>query len=195
MPQVFPGNRIITVTLTALCCLLVYMPFISEVWQLHVCFGLLGLSTAITDTGCQIMTRFVHGKAAGPWLGANTVSFGVSGALVPAIAYATDSLYWQYCTLAGVSLLGAVTLFLTGDVKVTRPTRHAPPPKDLMGPNVGGGGLDWLNQWWAFVSSFAEFRTEMVVANMVFWLIGGKVTGTKTFYVYIKNMKWKRTVM
>ena len=38
---------------------------------------------AVTDTGCQIMTRKAHGKKAGPWLGANTVTFGIAGAIVP----------------------------------------------------------------------------------------------------------------
>jgi hypothetical protein len=49
---------------------------------LHVLFAGLGFGTAVTDTGCQIMTRKAHGKRAGPWLGGNTVTFGVAGALV-----------------------------------------------------------------------------------------------------------------
>lgn len=172
--EVFPGNRVITTTLFGLACLLVYMPWIDQVWQLHLCFGLLGICTAITDTGCQIMTRFVHGPNAGPWLGANTVSFGVSGALVPAIAYATDSLYWQYCTLSAVSVVGAIVLFFAGNVKITRPQRHAPPGKEAM---EGSVAMDPTSQWWEFWASCAEYKTEFLVANMVFWLIGGKVTG------------------
>jgi hypothetical protein len=49
---------------------------------LHVLFAGLGFGTSVTDTGCQIMTRKAHGKHAGPWLGSNTVTFGIAGALV-----------------------------------------------------------------------------------------------------------------
>jgi len=62
---------------------------------MHVIFGLFGTCTAITDTGCQIQTRKVHGSKAGPWLGVNTVTFSVSGAFVPLIGLMTGSLFAQ----------------------------------------------------------------------------------------------------
>lgn len=91
---------------------LMYMPFISSVISLHVAFFGLGLCTAITDTGCQIMTRKLHGAKAGPWLGANTVVFGISGALVPLIGYLTGSIFVQYVILAAVSCLVASFLII-----------------------------------------------------------------------------------
>lgn len=87
--ETFDGNYVISTAILVLSGILIMMPFIFRVWQLHIAFGCLGFCTAVTDTGCQIMTRLMHRKDAGPWLGANTVSFGISGALVPLIAYVT----------------------------------------------------------------------------------------------------------
>jgi hypothetical protein len=165
--EVFEGNKVITTTLIILAGVLVYMPFVNQVWELHCCFGLLGVCTAVTDTGCQIMTRFIHGQAAGPWLGANTVSFGISGAIVPLVAYATGSLYIQYCVLAMISLTVAVILFFVGNAKIVKPVRVGGPDK---GPNTA---------WYDCSCDWREFKTEMIVACMVFWLIGGKVTGAR----------------
>ncbi|KAG5189814.1 major facilitator superfamily domain-containing protein [Tribonema minus] len=132
----FNGNAVITCALAALCGALLWLPFVTDVALLHVVFLCLGLSTAITDTGCQIMTRRVHGPSAGPWLGANTVAFGLSGALVPLVSYLpTHSLIAQY------ALLGFV---------------H-------------------------------EYRIELLVAFMVFWLIGGKVGATAYLTQYVED--------
>lgn len=101
-----------SIVLLILTAVLMYMPFISSVYTLHGAFFGLGLCTAITDTGCQIMTRKLHGAKAGPWLGANTVVFGISGALVPLIGYLTGSLFVQYVILAAVSCLVAAFLII-----------------------------------------------------------------------------------
>lgn len=106
------GNTVLSTVLLFLTAILLYMPFITTVVSLHISFFLLGLSTAITDTGCQIMTRKLHGSKAGPWLGANTVVFGISGALVPLIGYLTDSLFPQYAILSGVSCVVGVFLIV-----------------------------------------------------------------------------------
>lgn len=58
----------------------------------------------VTDTGCQIMTRKAHGRNAGPWLGANTVTFGIAGALVPVMELFTSSLIVQFSILSSVSV-------------------------------------------------------------------------------------------
>lgn len=101
-----------SLVLLFLTAVLMYMPFITSVMILHVAFFALGLCTAITDTGCQIMTRKLHGAKAGPWLGANTVVFGISGALVPLIGYLTGSIFIQYVILAAVSCLVASFLII-----------------------------------------------------------------------------------
>lgn len=82
--------------LIGLILLLMYIPFIKSVIVLHGVFALLGFGTAVTgpllsaycdvmfnsifqDTGCQILSRKAHGTEAGPWLGVNTVLFGIAG--------------------------------------------------------------------------------------------------------------------
>lgn len=104
------GNTVMTAVLLFLTFILVYMPFVVSVYVLHGTFFLMGLCTAIIDTGCQIMTRKLHGSHAGPWLGANTVAFGISGALVPLIGYLTGSLYVQYDILSAFACMTAVFL-------------------------------------------------------------------------------------
>lgn len=106
------GNNVMSVILLLLTGILMYMPFITSVAVLHAAFFVMGLCTAITDTGCQIMTRKLHGSKAGPWLGANTVVFGISGALVPLIGYITGSMFIQYVILASVSCLTAAFLII-----------------------------------------------------------------------------------
>ena len=93
------GNAVMVVVLLLLSVVLLYMPFVRDVWVLHATWFLLGACTATLDTGCQIMTRKVHGVHAGPWLGANTVCFAIAGALVPLIEIVTGELFAQYATL------------------------------------------------------------------------------------------------
>ena len=97
--QWFPGNYVMFAGLLCISVLLTALPFNKSDVMLHILFLFLGLGTAVTDTGCQIMTRKLHGKTAGPWLGANTVSFGISGAFVPLIEIFTQSLFVLYFTL------------------------------------------------------------------------------------------------
>jgi predicted MFS family arabinose efflux permease len=106
----FQGSHVMTVTLLWITLMLIILPFNSSVFVLHVVFLFLGLGTAITDTGCQIMTRKIHGKAAGPWLGANTVAFGISGACVPIIEIFTTNIFWQYGIIAFI--VGCVALLI-----------------------------------------------------------------------------------
>lgn len=106
------GAHVMTATLCWITVMLCILPFNTSIVALHVIFLFLGLGTAITDTGCQIMTRKIHGKAAGPWLGANTVAFGISGACVPIIEIFTENIYWQYGIIAMVVLgVGALIGF------------------------------------------------------------------------------------
>ena len=68
------GHAIMSGTLVFLAACLAGIPLVRKVWLLHCFFFVLGLCTATLDTGCQIMTRALHGPAAGPYLGANTVA-------------------------------------------------------------------------------------------------------------------------
>lgn len=58
-------------------------------------------------------SRRLHGSAAGPWLGANTVAFGVSGTVSPLIGWITGSLVVEYAVLASAPfVIGFVLIVL-----------------------------------------------------------------------------------
>lgn len=160
----FQGNHVMAGSLLLITILLVIMPFNTSVIALHVLFFLLGLNTAITDTGCQIMTRKLHGKAAGPWLGANTVAFGISGALVPVIEIFTDSLLIQYMIMAVIVLCVASWLSL-GPNPESAGRLKGPPKRDA--------------------PASIHYHCEIVIAIMVFCFIGGKVTSTAYLDTYV----------
>ena len=106
----FDGNNILCCTLALIFTLLLIIPFNTSVSLLYIMFFFIGLGTSITDTGCQIMTRKIHGKAAGPWLSANTVAFGASAIFVPTIEIISKNVVHQYFVMA--AFIGIVILLL-----------------------------------------------------------------------------------
>jgi predicted MFS family arabinose efflux permease len=166
----FPGNTVMFIGLSSISCLLIAMPFVKSNIILHAFFLLLGLGTAVTDTGCQIMTRKLHGKMAGPWLGANTVSFGISGAFVPVIELFTSSLYIQYFAVTGIVLIVALVIGLGPN-----PERNGRLPSC---PLRGSDGRDFV---------IPHYHVEIVIAIMVFFFIGGKVTTTAYLATYVNE--------
>lgn len=95
----------ISVALFLLAGNLLLVPLARDAGALHLNFLSLGFLAAIIDAGCQLMTRRLHGSAAGPWLGASTVSFGLGGAFAPLIGWLTGSLVVEYAVLATVAFL------------------------------------------------------------------------------------------
>ena len=163
----FPGNHVMFAGLFFVCTLLLMMPFITSNVLLHVFFLFLGLGTAVTDTGCQIMTRKLHGKTAGPWLGANTVSFGISGAFVPIIELFTSSLYIQYFSMSGMVFLVALIVGLGPNPEKNGRLKSGPPKRP--------DGQDMI----------PHYHVEIVIGIMVFFFIGGKVTTTAYLATYV----------
>ncbi|KAH8071731.1 hypothetical protein JL721_4233 [Aureococcus anophagefferens] len=153
------GNHIMVVVLLALSAVLLYMPFVHDVWVLHVTWFLMGLCTATLDTGCQIMTRKVHGVHAGPWLGANTVCFAIAGALVPLIEIITGELFAQYATLA--------TIGAERWRRCAAPHPETPEIKAQLPPRVGANGK-------GDKAPKGPYHLEFLFGCTVFWLIGGK---------------------
>lgn len=169
----YKGNNVIGVSLSAITVLLALLPFNTSVIALHILFFLLGVGTAVTDTGCQIMTRKLHGKTAGPWLGANTVAFGISGAIVPLIAVITSNIFVEYGILSAM-VLGITSLMVCGPNPEKNGRLMGMPPKGKAGPN---GQVE-----------APHFHVEMVIAFMVFCFIGGKVCTTAYLKTYATEM-------
>lgn len=167
----FQGNFVLTCSMSLIAILLLVLPFNTSVEMLHILFLFLGVGTAVTDTGCQIMTRKIHGKTAGPWLGANTVAFGISGALVPLVEIITSNLRYQYLSL--FSVVFCVIFFVLFGPNPERQGRLiGGPPKR---PGASGP------------AESPHYHVEMVIAMMVFCYIGGKVTTTAYLGSYVSE--------
>jgi len=167
----FTGTSVMCGMLFFFAVCLMYMPFLTNVIVLHVCFTMLGICTSILDTGCQIMTRKLHGKEAGPWLGANTVAFGVSGSIVPLISYLTGDLFAQYAVLSVVSASTAILIY-----SAPQPLPHHIPPPAVPKKAISAGEKEEQT-----------FEIEMILSVMVFWLVGGKVTSTAYFTEFVEE--------
>jgi predicted MFS family arabinose efflux permease len=167
----YQGNFVMSFSLGSIALLLLCLPFNTSVIGLHILFFFLGICTAVTDTGCQIMTRKIHGKLAGPWLGGNTVAFGISGSIVPLIEIFTSSLAVEYSILS-VIVVGVTGMLVFGP----NPEQHGklqgmPPPKGKNGSKEA-----------------PHYRAEMVISLMVFCFIGGKVCTTAYLKTYAIDM-------
>ena len=166
----FAGNTVMFFGLLSIAILLIALPFVKSDVLLHVFFLFLGLMTAITDTGCQIMTRKLHGKFAGPWLGANIVLFGISGAFVPIIEIFTSSMYIQYFSMTGIVLFVAMIIGLGPNPEKNGRLMSGPPRR----PDGQFGEIP-------------HYRVEIVIGLMVFCFIGGKVTTTAYLATYVEQ--------
>jgi len=167
------GNSILAAILLALMVVLACLPAIDALWTMHAAWFALGLCTSTLDTGCQIMTRRVHGTLAGPWLGANTVAFAVSGALVPLLQVATGDLFWQYGVLAGVALLNAVAFLFLPHPEDDHLARRLPPRVSLLKETTQP----------------RYYGVEVLTGGAVFWLIGGKVDMTSYVGSYVETTR------
>jgi predicted MFS family arabinose efflux permease len=164
----FHGNRVLGCALLAIAGLLMWIPFNTSILALHICFGFLGLATAITDTGSQIMTTKVHGRVAGPWLGANTVAFGISGAFVPFIEKITPSLLWENSVIAGSIAAVALAILVLSYSRRLMDEMHS--------------AREYYEQ---FSNKKYNYVIEVLIAMMVFCFVGGKVAATAYLTVYI----------
>ena len=108
----FPGNFVMTASLALLMLLLAVLPYNKYEVLLHFYFFCLGFGTAVTDTGCQLMTRKLHGRRAGPWLGLNATIFGLSAALVPLLEVFAPNPFTQYYMLVGIVACSAAFMLL-----------------------------------------------------------------------------------
>ncbi|CAN0001068.1 unnamed protein product [Laminaria digitata] len=115
------------------------------------------------------MTRRLHGSAAGPWLGANTVSFGISGALSPLIGWLTGSLMVQYSVLAAVAFIIGFILVVLPD-----PGRQPPPREELIQvmPLT-------IPEGWSKPRAFYDAnKIDFHLCGIMFWFMGGRIAAT-----------------
>jgi len=161
----FNGKVVMGTGLIFFAVALAFGPKITSVKTLHLLFFAFGICTAVVDTGCQILTRKLHGREAGPWLGANTVAFGLSGCMVPFIDYLCKSVDRSFTVLASLSAIVCV-----GVLAAPVPSQEEIPPPAVRPSSAG--------------SSKKTYTKEMLIAMMALCLVGGKVTSTSYFNVY-----------
>ena len=105
------GDKVLLVGLLTMCIVLVLIPSCWQTYQLYMFFFVLGLCSAINDTGCTILTRKLRGQQAGPWLGANGISFGMSAAVVPIVESLSPDFGKQYYILAALIFAVAASVW------------------------------------------------------------------------------------
>ena len=172
---VFPGNETIAASLFIVVVTLICMPSCHSYTFLHIYFFFCGLGTSLTDAGCQIMTRKIQGKKAGPWLGANTIAFGLAGAFVPVLEILTTDLYVQYLILAGISLASVCSLWLGPDMEGY---------ENYLRQKLKTKGRSSYE-----ADLVPHYRVEVVLAGMGFWIVGSTMTITAYLNDYVIETK------
>ncbi len=166
----FYGNTVMIGGIIVIAAVLLSLVYNKSSVLLHVLFAILGVCTALVDTGVQIQTRKLHGLNAGPWLGANTVCFGCSGAIVPLIEMFIDRESIEFFILSALTLFVGVALF------------SMPPVEDIIRGRGPGAAPHPRPKG-------AHFNVEIVLSMMVFMYIGGKVAITGYLYTFIEETK------
>ena len=164
----FYGNTVMIGGIIVIAAVLLSLVYNKSTVLLHVLFAILGVCTALVDTGVQIQTRKLHGLKAGPWLGANTVCFGCAGAIVPLIEMFVDREGIEFFILSALTLSVGVAMFAM------------PPVEDIIRGRGPGAGPPPRPKG-------AHYNVEIVLSMMVFMYIGGKVAITGYLYTFIEE--------
>jgi MFS family permease len=173
----FPGNFVMFVSLLGITLALILTPFVGSVTQLHASFFFLGLGSAVTDTGCQLMTRKLHGKRAGPWLGANATVFGLSAAFVPILELISTELLAQYFFLASIVAVSSLLILYASRLQSLQNLESHPIALGML-------DSDDINEKREDIS-VPHYYSEMVISIMLFCFVGGCVSATAYIESYI----------
>jgi fucose permease len=186
----FPGNWVLTGSLLIMI-MLILMPFTVFVTQLHIYFFILGLSAAITDTGCQLMTRRLHGHEAGPWLGANAAVFGISGAAVPLLELLSTDTVVRYLVFASavfvvVSLMSSLAFTYKTDNGRADKLRSGSSSSDSQ-DGLGARARSRDAHRHPVTHALFPHDAEVVIALILFFYVGGGVTCTAYLRSYVNQ--------
>lgn len=186
----YNGHDVLTAALASISLCLMVMPFSVWVGELHLFFFILGAGTAVVDTGCQLMTRRLHGSNAGPWLGANAAVFGISAACVPLMEMVTTDIFTRYISFSAVALFASSLTIYISSIECMSNYHSIPITKGTgsgSGPGTGSGsGNRSSNNGIIRDGSFnSRYRlTEITIALMLFSFVGGGVTATAYIISY-----------
>jgi predicted MFS family arabinose efflux permease len=171
----FDGNHVLVFVLLVTSVMLIRMPFCSDLLELRAEFFSLGLCTATIDTGCQIMTRKLHGRKAGPWLGSNAVAFGFSACIVPIIAAIDAKLNDQYFIMSAIVALVSLPLFFGAKAE---DDENIALLQELHIEGIDSSNIDQL---------VPHYYVEATIAVMLFCFVGGGVAITAYLTSYVNQ--------
>ena len=158
------------------------LPLSRIAFQVYLYSFCLGIFSAVNDTGCNIMMRELHGKKAGPWLGANGISFGMSAAVIPLVEVLTSDLTEQFHTLAVLVLIIAAMMMFGLNEKESL-GEH-----EQLAIQQKESELDELVRKHPMKDSLVpHYQVEMGVALMLFCLVGGQVDTVAYMASYLEQ--------
>lgn len=187
---------------------MLWLPFITEEISLHIAYFLVGFVTAVIQAGAMVLLRKYHKEAAGPWLGAFGAAFCSAGLIVPAVQLCIPSLHGQFYAFSFIVFLGLLWLVLLPHIKedihwhhyhvheivpVDQQPGHASVEVELANSSVysspqsnyfsiDGHDAEWVADEEAEQPPEGKhYKVELVIATMIFFLIGGG--DTVTFYL------------
>eukprot|EP00640_Fibrocapsa_japonica_P002196 CAMPEP_0113941244 /NCGR_PEP_ID=MMETSP1339-20121228/7206_1 /TAXON_ID=94617 /ORGANISM="Fibrocapsa japonica" /LENGTH=353 /DNA_ID=CAMNT_0000945337 /DNA_START=10 /DNA_END=1071 /DNA_ORIENTATION=+ /assembly_acc=CAM_ASM_000762 len=146
--------------------LLAWFPYVTSVLNLHLMVLCTGAFTSITNAGCQLETRMLHGDNAGPWLAANNVAFSVAAAAVPLLSHFSSDFAVEFLILSVVCLVIAILVFTAPSPPLEQPPR-SPIKQTSSGTKVHSNKVGYA------------------LAMMVFFVIGTKVTTSSYLRQYV----------
>ena len=197
-----PGNVVLISSLTSIVAVLLALPFCKLISQLHFSFFILGLGTSVTDTGCQLMTRRLHGIYAGPWLGANAAAFGISAALVPLLELISKTMITRYFIFSSIAFFGEILLIYVSQL----PVQYLEENKVVYDSIVNNNKITPTNENSELIhlplsnsieNKVTEYNikwvTEILIALMLFCYVGGGVSATAYIEPYISETQVIKT--
>lgn len=152
----FKGKHMLIATSCVTVAVLFWMPYCRDYYLLHMAYFLLGFITSVTETGSQLMMIKFHGANAGPWCGANSMSFCVSGIVVPAVQMVTSDLYSEYFCYASFVAFSAIWIICCPD-----------PEKNGRIESQGPGDESSADV------EVQHYHVELLISLMIFLMIGG----------------------
>jgi predicted MFS family arabinose efflux permease len=168
----YHGKHMLCVTSVMTVLILYWMPYCTDYYLLHGAYFALGMITSVTETGSQLMMIKFHGPEAGPWCGANSMAFCISGIIVPAVQMITTDLHVEYNCYAAFVAFSALWVILCPDPE--KNGRILPQTSDSEGNNAVG-------------SESQHYIVEMLIAVMIFLMIGGGETMMFYMKIYVND--------
>ena len=178
MFYLLPGNDVLSMSIAVIMLALVLIPFSISAIQLHICFFLLGLGCSVTDTGCQLMTRKLYEKDAGPWLGINATVFGLSAAFVPIIELISSKLLTRYIIFSSLVAVSFCYMYQIARRSGSEDNYESLNAREYSAiTSIIRKTPDHMNA--------PHHHTEILVACMLFSFVGGGVTCTAYLESYV----------